>query len=88
MAVFKIAVKYAGRSSEDILEIEASTVSDAKRVCDGLARENAELLERLRRFNVYASRIIESCRLCPYDPRLGLLKCDEIIGSLKSEDDV
>lgn len=85
MARFKIAVKYF-ESNEEILEVEARTVSEARRICASMVRENEELLGRIRRFNIYMSKIVESCRLCPYDYKLEMLGLEEL--AKKSENDV
>lgn len=85
MAKFKIAVKYI-ESNEEILEVEAKTVSEARRMCAALVKENEEIVERLRRFNIYVSKIVESCRLCPYDYRLEALGCEDL--ARRSEDEI
>lgn len=81
MALFRIAMRYSGRSSEEILEFNARTPSEAKKVCPRLMEENRTFLERIRRLNVYSSKILESCRLCEYDRGLELLDLDEVLNS-------
>lgn len=78
MASFRFALKYLGNSKEEIVEVKVGTVGEAKGLCDRMMRENRETMERLRRFNVYSSRIMESCRMCPCGFGMDMLACDEM----------
>lgn len=79
LARFRLSLKYEATSAEEIVEIEAETVSSAKRMCEEMIAENRDLAERLERFNVWTSRRLSSCVLCPYDYRLDFLGCDLIL---------
>lgn len=85
MAVFRIELKYFGNSKEEIVEIRADTVGDAKKICERLMDENLAMMEHLRRFNIYSSRILESCKMCPCGFKMDMLACD---GVKKSIDDI
>ena len=78
MAIFRLSLKYEG-GGEEIVEVEAETVSSAKRICEEMVGENSLMTERLERFNVWTSRRLSSCVLCPYDRRLDFLGCDLIL---------
>lgn len=82
MTSFRFALKYLGSSTEEIVEVKVGTVKEAKGLCERMMMENEELMGRLRRFNVYSSRILESCRMCPCGFDMDVLACDEMIGSI------
>ena len=82
MISFRFALKYLGNSNEEIVEVKVGTVREAKGLCDRILRENDELMGRLRRFNVYSSRVLESCRMCPCGFNMDMLACEEMIGSI------
>lgn len=85
MATFKLAIRYEGFSSEEIVEIEAKNPNDAKAKCKDVVSENKNELDRLARYNVYVSKNIRSCRLCPYDHKMDMLEVEEMLRSLKDE---
>lgn len=87
MAIFRLAVQYAGTSAEEIVEFSADSVSSAKAKCEELMRENEEMLKRAESQNIYVSRRMSSCRLCPYEFRLEMMGC-ELISVLSSKDEV
>lgn len=78
MARFKLSLKYEA-GGEEIVEIEAKTVSSARKMCEEMVGENSLINERLEGFNVWTSRRMVSCDLCPYDYRLDFLGCDTIL---------
>ena len=85
MAKFKLALKYAGSSSEDIVEFEAKSPSAAREKCREVMEENRVFLERAEKLNIYVSKVIEACRLCSYDYKLEILCIDEIFSQLEDK---
>lgn len=81
MAIFRLALKYAGRSCDKIVDVDARTPKDARKKCDEMLEADRNELERLSRFNVYKSNMLESCRLCPYNYRLDLASFENLLGS-------
>jgi len=85
MALFKLSLKYAGRSSEDLVEIEADSPKEARLKCEKLVEENISAVERMAKLNVYTSKILESCSLCNYDYKLDMLSLEKVLNSSKND---
>ena len=87
MALFKLAVSYEGRSDEETLEVEARSPAEARSKCEEMVAGGREELERLARFNVYTSRIVQSCRVCSRGYEMDMVLVKEMLDSLKSNPD-
>lgn len=88
MALFKLSVAYEGRSSEEIVEVEAKNSAEARRACEELVIKNKERMEWLTSRNVYDSRIVRSCELCPFDFRIDVIAMSDSLKSDMLKDDV
>jgi hypothetical protein len=79
LAKFRLSLKYEGSASEETVEVDAASVSEARRKCEGMVEDNSLMMDRLGRLNVYVSKRLRSCELCPYDFRMELLGCEGIL---------
>lgn len=88
MALYKISVMYEGMSSEEIMEIEVKNSLEAKKACEELINKNRERIKWLTIWNVYDSKIVKSCSLCPYDFRLDVLAMSDFLESEILKNDI
>jgi len=84
LAKFKLNLRYEGNASEETVEVDAASVSEARRKCEEMVEENSLMMDRLGKLNVYVSKRLRSCELCPYDFRMELLGCEGIF-NLKND---
>ena len=84
MAKFKLSLRYEGNASEEKVEVDVAGVSEARRKCEEMIKDNSLMVERLERLNIYVSKKLVSCELCPYDFRMELLGCEGIF-NLKND---
>lgn len=85
MALFKLAIGYAGSSMEDTIEVKATSRDEARQKCEAIIKEGREKSERLARMNIYVSRTVESCRICRGDLRTEMSAVEEMFNSLKND---
>jgi hypothetical protein len=61
LAKFKISVRHKGCFQEEIREVEARSLVQARKICEEIKEENKKVVERCNDRNVYTTRAIEEC---------------------------
>lgn len=85
MAKFKAAISYQNCYFEEIIEIEAETISKARIICEEIKKKNEEKIIELNNKNIFTSRKIKKCELYKLDWRLGFLGCMNFENELKND---
>ena len=75
MAKFKIIISYENSYFEELIEIDAETIKQAKIKCEEIKLENNNKIEFLKSKNIYSSKIIKECKLDKYDWSYEVLGC-------------
>lgn len=88
MALFKLLMAHEGSSYEEILEVEAKNSAEARKMCEDFVIKNRERIEWLTSRNIYDSRIVRSCELCPFDFRIDIIAMSEALKSDTLKNDV
>jgi len=79
LAKFKLSLRYEGSASEETVEVDAASVSEARRKCEEMVEDNSLMMDRLGKLNVWVSKRLSSCELCPYDFRMEFLGCEWVV---------
>lgn len=77
LAIFKVLIK-SKNHADHIVEIEADSSEEARRICKKMKDQNEVLVRRSAEFNVYISNEIQECSLYKLDWRDEFLKCFEL----------
>jgi len=72
LATFNIIVSHNNGERCEI-KVQAENSVEARRVCEEIKSKNKDMLERWETMNVFATKRIEDCVLCPRDWRDELL---------------
>lgn len=80
MKKFNIRIVFKN-NTEEFKIINAKTISEAKKICEQMCKENKETIEKCTSKNIYTTRIIKECTICNLNWR------DELLDFL-SEDNI